>query len=220
MPSSESESGCGGPGDALLRDCFAGGGAARFAAGHGETAGESLCVSARATVRAASSAVAGAVQLDSPVAGRAVASLERKPFCRCLRQRLFGRERRRLGVGHLRLRLGRPRISQGRLLCGSEAAEVHHLAGAPHVCQERADLAFPVVLAHAAVARRVGRRLQRQPLGLRLAHGRLGCACLLSVQLDHRGLFFLEPGASFRVGLGIHGVRRLRDDVFEAVRQV
>eukprot|EP00964_Phaeocystis_antarctica_P095396 scaffold61869_cov65-Phaeocystis_antarctica.AAC.3 len=54
--------------------------------------------------------VAGAVQLDSLVPGRAAAFLQLEPFCRRLRHRLFGRERRRLGVGHLRLRLGRPRI--------------------------------------------------------------------------------------------------------------
>eukprot|EP00964_Phaeocystis_antarctica_P001346 scaffold713_cov60-Phaeocystis_antarctica.AAC.7 len=50
-------------------------------------------------------------EAGSLVAGRVAASLELEPFRRRLRHRLFGRERRSLGVGHLRLRLGRPRIS-------------------------------------------------------------------------------------------------------------
>eukprot|EP00964_Phaeocystis_antarctica_P061381 scaffold36683_cov57-Phaeocystis_antarctica.AAC.3 len=114
---------------------------------------------------------------DSLVAGITAACLQLEPFCRCLRHRLSGRERCRLGFGRLRLRLGRPRISQGRLLCGGEAAEVHLLAGALHGSLERPELAL-AVLAHAAVPRTVARRLQRQPLGLRLAHCRLGCVCL------------------------------------------
>ena len=68
------------------------------------------------------------------------------------------------------------REGQGRLLSGQESAEVHGLAGAPHVCPERLGPARAALLEHAAEARRVVRRLQRKPLGLRLAHGRRGCA--------------------------------------------
>eukprot|EP00964_Phaeocystis_antarctica_P095397 scaffold61869_cov65-Phaeocystis_antarctica.AAC.4 len=133
--------------------------------------------------------VASAVPNDSIVARRTCASawLQREPFRRRLRHRLFGRERRRLGIGQLRLRLGRPSIGQGRLLCGGEVAELHRLAGAIHACVERLDQSLTAaILAHAAVARRVARWLQRQPLRLGLAHGRLGCACQLH-PIERRG---------------------------------
>ena len=54
-------------------------------------------------------------------------------------------------------------------------AEEHLLAAAQHPCLER--FGPTPVLEHVAIARCiVVRRLQRQPLGLRLAHGRRGCA--------------------------------------------
>eukprot|EP00964_Phaeocystis_antarctica_P067527 scaffold40875_cov62-Phaeocystis_antarctica.AAC.1 len=151
-----------GRGGGLWRGClagggFGGGGATRFAAA-GEAAGGSVRASARATARAASSAL--------------------EPFCRCLRHRLVRRERRSLGFDHHRLRLGRPRKSQGRLLCGGEGAEAHPLTGAPHSCKERLGQSLTAInVVHAAVSRDAIGRLQRQPLGLRLAHGRLGCFC-------------------------------------------
>eukprot|EP00964_Phaeocystis_antarctica_P002115 scaffold1107_cov75-Phaeocystis_antarctica.AAC.2 len=108
---------------------------------------------------------------------RIVVGLQLEPLCRRLRNRLSGRERRRLGRLRLRLRLplGRPCVRQGCLLGGSEGTEVHILAGAPDACLVAAWLSS----VDPAVARRVVLAwLQRQPLRLRLSHGRLGCPCL------------------------------------------
>ena len=108
---------------------------------------------------------------DSLVAGRTVASLQRKALCRRLRHRLLGRERCRLGFGRLRLRLGCPGIGQSRLFSSGERSQEHLLSGASHLCLVADSEALPPNTdSHTLIAGRTVASFQRNPFRCRLRH--------------------------------------------------
>eukprot|EP00964_Phaeocystis_antarctica_P032887 scaffold18639_cov57-Phaeocystis_antarctica.AAC.1 len=115
---------------------------------------------------------AGHAEDHAEVARRVVGHEEHQPLHLRLLPRVLARQRRRRRCNPLRRRspLRRPRDAQRRPLGGGEAAQVRHLATAPHVRLIGLGLRVALVELHAVVTRLVAGHEQRQTLRATATH--------------------------------------------------